>query len=139
LRMGDDKRAGIMKNQKDAANAADQPIDPCAATREQCGRWSKLSSEEVPSRCFLYFMTEREFEIHEELRRIKQEVSAIKQRLKQGTPPRTAGTTPQGSMESDRRRLAERLEELRKEWKRLDGERREAARERMRLLGHDPD
>lgn len=127
-----------MRNQKEANKAGNQPADPYAVTLGQCDLWSNAlsSSEELRSRCFLYVMTEREFEIHDGLRRIKQEVSEIKRRLKQYAALSIDDPT---SIERDRRQLAGRLDQLRREWKRLDEQRIEAARERMRLLGHDPD
>lgn len=74
-----------------------------------------------------HFMTERELRALSSMRRIKEEASSIKGRMKEMKAP--------GSSE-DGKALSARLEELRVEWKKLDRERMDAAEERMKLLGH---
>ncbi len=97
-------------------------------------------------------MTEREFTIHEKMRQLKKEVSAIKRHIRhieaertRGSPQPTTnqptsqhsayGTSPEW-LERERTRLRARLDELRLQWKQLDQERIDAAMERMRRLGH---
>jgi hypothetical protein len=75
----------------------------------------------------LHFMTEREIRVLVSMRRLKEEASEIKVRM------REMGKQGMRAEGSD---LSVRLAELREEWKKMDRERTDAAEERMRLLGH---
>jgi hypothetical protein len=72
-------------------------------------------------------MTERELQVLASMRRLKQEVSEIKARMRE---------MEQQGISEDGSALPVRLADLRAEWKKLDRERMDAAEERMRLLGH---
>jgi hypothetical protein len=69
-------------------------------------------------------MTEREMKVLAAMRRLKEEASELKGRLRQV------------DAEGDRTGLLMRLADLRAEWKRMDQERMDAVEERMQLLGH---
>jgi hypothetical protein len=89
-----------------------------------CHSDPKKGPDEAPSP---HFMTERELRVLASMRRLKEEVSRIKEEIRsmeqQGTP-------------EDISNLSATMEDLRAEWKRMDEERMDAAEERMRLLGH---
>jgi hypothetical protein len=72
-------------------------------------------------------MTERELQVLASMRRLKQEVSEIKARMRE---------MGQREVLEDGSALPMRLADLRAEWKKMDKERMAAAEERMRLLGH---
>jgi hypothetical protein len=110
------------------------------------------SDEAPPAASSMHFMTEREMKALTAMRRIKEESSGVKNRMRQmeaelGYGPfqgeqngkgsyETRGKTWMQGMSEDWMELARRLDHLREEWKKMDQEREDAAEERMRLLGH---
>jgi hypothetical protein len=72
-------------------------------------------------------MTERELKVLASMRRLKEEVSEIKARLREMERQKDR---------EDGSALSVRLADLKAEWKKMDKERMDAAEERMRLLGH---
>jgi len=75
----------------------------------------------------LHFMTEREIRVLASMRRLKEDASETKRRMRR---------LEQEGVGEDRADLSGRLAGLRAEWRKMDKERLDAAEERMRLLGH---
>ncbi len=90
-----------------------------AAPCELCGLWEPMGG--------MHFMTRRETENLDRMRKVKAEIRALRQK-----PDSLAGREP---VEAPRD-LTRRLERLRALWREMEAEREAAREERMRLLGH---
>jgi len=138
----------------DAANRAQTPAaeEPSDETCDFCERLGLFFGTPETLRP-LYTMTDREIQVHEDMRRLKLEARFLKSRMRRlemdlengrRAREREEDAAPvaahdriwhQGVLD-DLRESAERLDRVRTEWGSLDRERRAAAEERMRLLGH---
>jgi len=118
-----------------------------------CARWCDTISTEDPARAMpAYVMTEREYRILTDMKRIKAEARNIKNRMGEiekylvdnmvemdATGKKFKGDQNEPELQrisEDWLSLAQRLDALKELWKDRDRERLEAAEERMRLLGH---
>jgi hypothetical protein len=122
--MKDDKDARLQEVARETAEPELETASDCGFCSLLCGSEHGKSPADPPS---LHFMTERELQVLASMRRMKQEVSEIKARMRE--------VEQQGFLE-DGSALPMRLADLRAEWKKMDKERMAAAEERMRLLGH---
>ena len=120
--MKDDKDKRLQEVTRETAES--EPAADCEFCSLLCGSTPGKSPADPPS---LHFMTERELQVLASMRRLKQEVTEIKARMRE--------MEQQGILE-DGSALALRLADLRAEWKKMDKERMAAAEERMMLLGH---
>jgi len=120
--MKDDKDPRLQEVTRETAEP--EPSSDCGFCGLLCGGTPGKSPADSPS---LHFMTERELQVLASMRRLKQEVSEIKVRMRE---------MEQQGISEDGSGLPVRLTDLRAEWKKLDKERTDAAEERMRLLGH---
>ena len=120
--MKDDKDLKLQEVTRKTAEP--EPSSDCEFCSHLCGGTPGKSPGDSPS---LHFMTERELQVLASMRRMKQEVSEIKARMRE---------MEQQGISEDGSALPVRLADLRAAWKKLDKERMDAAEERMRLLGH---
>lgn len=120
-----------MKDERDPRlqEATERIIEPGSSA--DCGFCSPLCQSTpgkgAPDSPSLHLMTEREMQVLAAMRRLKEEASKIKSRIRR--------MDKQGLTE-ERIALSERLADLKEEWRKRDKERMDAAEERMRLLGH---
>jgi hypothetical protein len=117
-----DKR--LQEVTRETAKLEPETASDCEFCSLLCGSTPGKSPADPPS---LHFITERELQVLASMRRLKQEVSEIKARMRE---MEKQGVSEDGSA------LPVRLADLRAEWKKMDKERMSAAEERMRLLGH---
>lgn len=101
-----------------------ESVQDCSFCSLLCRGREMQAPDQSPS---LPFMTEREIRVLAAMRRLKQEASEIKSRVRR---------MEREGLWEDRTDLYARLADLRAEWKKMDQERVDAAEERMRLLGH---
>jgi len=120
--MKDDKDPRLQEATREAAEP--ETASDCEFCSLLCGSAPGESPADPPS---LHFMTERELQVLASMRRLKQEVSETKVRMRE---------MEQQGISEDGSALPVRLADLRAEWKKMDKERMDAAEERMRLLGH---
>jgi hypothetical protein len=122
--MKDDKDLRLQEVTRETAEPEPETVSDCEFCSLLCGSTPAKSPADPPS---LHFMTERELQVLASMRRLKQEVSEIKARMRE---------MEQQGISEDGSALPVRLADLRAAWKKLDRERMDAAEERMRLLGH---
>ena len=115
--MKDDKSKRLQEVTRKTAEPESETSSDCAFCSLLCGSTPGKSPADPPS---LHFMTERELQVLASMRRLKQEVSEIKARMR--------GLEKQGISE-DGSALPRRLAELRVEWKKMD-------KERIKMRGH---
>lgn len=122
--MKDDKDLRLQEVMRETAEPQPETSSDCEFCSLLCGSAPGKGPADPPS---LHFMTERELQVLSSMRRLKQEASEIKARMRE---------KEQQGISEDGSALPMRLAELRAEWKEMDKERMAAAEERMRLLGH---
>jgi len=122
--MKDDKDLGLQEVTPETAESEPETSSDCGFCSLLSGSTPGKSPGEAQS---AHFMTEREFRVLATMRRVKQEVSELKARMRE---------MEQQGLSEDGSALMVRLADLRAEWKKMDEERMDAAEERMRLLGH---
>ena len=120
--MKDDKDKRLQEVTRKTAEP--DPDADCEFCSLLCGSAPGKGHADPPS---LHFMTERELQVLASMRRLKQEVSEIKARMRE---------MEQQGVSEDRSALLVQLADMRAEWEKMDKERMDAAEERMRLLGH---
>jgi hypothetical protein len=122
--MKDDKDLRLQEVTRETAEIESEASSDCEFCSLLCG---SVSGKTRAGPTSLHFMTERELQVLASMRRLKQEVTEIKARMRE---------MEQQGIQENGSALPVRLADLRAEWKKMDKERMAAAEERMRLLGH---
>ena len=97
--------------------APHQEERPC----DICGLWYP----DDPQSQDMHFMTQREIQVLDSMRQVKEEAREVQKKLREMMESREEG-----------KELSRRLQDLQARWRELDRERTAAADERMEKLGH---
>ncbi len=101
---------------RETAEPNPRPASDCDFCSLLCGSAPGKTPADPPS---LHFMTERELQVLASMRRLKQEVTEIKARMRE---------MEQQGIQEDGSALPVRLADLRAEWKKMDKERMDCSR-----------